>query len=342
MEKQQILIEDNQKVVELTFDQLKQTRTFADAHGIMPRQFPIEHHVFIQKLLDMGNSVGAEPVVAQILCSVKNIERISKTEAESKGLDQNDAENTSIKVLIGRIDLGNKFARKLWNLSIGFMYHEKGIEVAIGTNIAICSNMTIFGDTTHYRNHGRNGIEMSEMFKEIENWFGNLESFEFANSELLERMEAIPIDWEHDCNLFLGDCLRRTVAKNYHKGDPFAMTTGQVSKMASYIIGKENDELHQEPTLYHMYNAATFILTHNDDLTNRFADIKAFTEWFKIWYLEPYEKETPISDARNLDDVEIPREAIFDIEKETQDYVEQLIKESEDIIQEEEKDIPEE
>ena len=303
--KEQILIGENEKVIELTFEQLKETRTFADAHGIMPRQFPIEHHVFIQKLMDMANAVNAEPQIGSLLASVQNIERISKTEAESKGLDQNDAENTSIKVLIGRIDLGNKFARKLWNLSVGFMYHTKGIEVAIGTNIAICGNMTIFGETTHYRNHGKNGIELTEMMKEVENWFGNLESFDFSNSKLLERMEAIPIDWNHDCNHFIGDCLRRAVAQNYHKGESFPMNMSQVNKMTSYIIDKEDDEEHQHASLYHLYNAATYVLTHLNDLPNRFTDIKAFTKWFEETYLIPNEsKDVQVSEATFIESSE--------------------------------------
>lgn len=301
MEKEKIIIEENQKVVELTFEQLKQTRTFADAYGVMPKQFPIEHHVFIQKLIDMAENANASPKIGTILSNVKNIERISATEAESKGLDQNDAENTAIKVLVGRIDLGNVFARELWNLSIGFMYHEKGIEVAIGTNISVCSNLTIFGDTTHYKNHGRNGIEMTEMFKEIENWFGNLESFDFSNTELLERMINIPISWEHDGNIFLGDCLKRAIKKNYYKGDSFPMSMGQVNRTAHYIISKTDDPDHQNPTLYHLYNAATFVLTHENDLKNRFSDIKDFTEWFEKEYLIPFENEREI-ETENLEE----------------------------------------
>jgi len=142
------------------------------------------------------------------------------------------------------------------------------------------------------------------MFKEIQNWFSNLEAFDFANTELLERMSKVNIDWNKDCDLFIGDCLRRAVRKNYHKGDPFALNVGQVSKMTSYIISHEGDFSEffdndiEIPTLYHLYNAGTYILTHNDDLTARFTNIKAFTEWFEEAWLKPYE----VLNQRDSDD----------------------------------------
>lgn len=293
MSKEIIKIEKGMNVIELTYAQLKETRTFADAYGVMPKQFPVEHHVFIDKLLDFAKEANVKASVGQILASVKHIEKISESEAESKGLDQDLAENTSVRVLIGRIDLGDTEQQKLWNLAIGFMYHEKGIEVSIGTNISICANMTIFGETTHYKNHGRNGIEMSDMFKEIQNWFSNLEHFDTANSELLQRMAAIDINWFITGNEFIGDCLRRAVRKNYHKGEPFALNVSQVSKMASYMIEQEdkiNSGEFGNGTLYHLYNAGTYILTHYSDLQGKFGNIKGFTEWFEKEWLIPTEQ----------------------------------------------------
>lgn len=297
-----IIIEPGQNVIELTLDQLRETRTFADAFGIMPKKFPVEHHIFIQKLLDMAEEHNTEPKVGSILANVKNIEKISESEAIAKNLNQDEAQNTAVKVLVGRIDLGNEFAKELWNLSIGFMYHEKGIEVCIGTNISICSNLTIFGDTTHYKNFGRNGLEMSEMFREIENWFGDLDGFDMINTELLERMIAIPINWKIHSDTFIGDCLKHAIRKAYHKGDPFPMNVGQVSKMTSYIIEAEDE--YANFTAYHLYNAGTYILTHNNDLQNRFADIKAFTHWFEENWVKPNQvvdlclKEDPEDEER--------------------------------------------
>jgi len=239
--KEKIVIPPNAKTIELTLEQLKETRTFADAYGVMPKQFPIEHHVFIQKVLDMCTEAKQEPVVGSILASVKNIERISKTEAESKALDQEDAENTTVKVLIGRIDLGNEFARKLWNLSIGFMYNEKGIEICVGTNIAICSNMTIYGPSSHFRNYSRNGVELSDMFKQIEHWLNDLENIDGLNSELLEKMIKVNIV-ERDTDLFIGKALKEAVRKNYHKGPNFPLTMSEVNRMTSYLIKMEDDD----------------------------------------------------------------------------------------------------
>jgi hypothetical protein len=286
-----IEIENGARAVDITFEQLRETRTFADAWGVMPKQHPLEHHVFIQKLIDMATEVNSEPTIDIISASVKHIERISETEAVSKGLNQEEAQNTTIKALIGKINLGNKFAKELWNLAIGFMYNEKGIEVCLGVNIAICSNLTLWGDGVHLKNYGRDGIEMSEMFKKIEDWYSDLDFFDSEYAKLLERMAAVKIDWAEDSNKFLGQCLREAVRKNYHKGEDFPLNVGQVSKIASYIIDHENEYLIDDATLYHLYNAATYVITHQDGIMGKFSDAKAFTEWFEQYWLTPMEPD---------------------------------------------------
>lgn len=289
--KLQIIVpDDNSRSIDISLDQLRETRTFADAYGFMPKQFPIEHHGFITKILNMAEEAKASPSIGQILVSVKDMEKISPTEAEAKGLDKNDAENTRVKVIIGRIDLGNQYARKLWNLAIGFMYNEKGIEICIGTNISICSNLTIYGEAKHYKNYGAGSVTVPEMFQHIEEWLQNLEGIDLNNSELLERMDAVEIDWKRHGNEFIGQCLREAVRKNYHKGESFPLTMGQVNKMTSYIIGEEQNE-NTAPTLYLLYNAGTYVLTHSDDLQGKFSNIKEFTHWFEQEWLIPFEQE---------------------------------------------------
>lgn len=282
----EIIIDENAKNVNLTFEQLRETRTFADAHGFMPKLFPIEHHVFIQKLMDMANEINANPEVFKIIAAVKGIERISQTEAESKGLNQNAAENTRVKVLIGQINLGNAFTRKLWNLAIGFMYNEKGIEICIGTNISICGNFTIYGEAKHFCNYGRNGLELSEIFVHVETWLSKLADIDLVNSALLERMIIVSIEKESGTNEFLGRCLKEAVRKNYFYGK-FPLTMSQVNRMASYFIDHEAEANDPEYkfSLYDTYNAGTYVLTHNDDLPNMFSNIKKFTHWFEEIYL---------------------------------------------------------
>jgi len=287
---QKIIIEDNSKAVELTLDQLRETRTFADAFGNMPEKFLKEHHIFIKDIMDMAEGVGAKPSIGQILAPSKGIEKISLAEAEEKGLDQDLAENTCVKVVIGRIDLGDKFAKKLWNLAIGFMYNEKGMEICVGTNIAICSNLTIFGEGVHYKSHGRGAISISEMYVNVKTWLENLEGFDTVNSELLERMIAIPIDWDKGTESFVGHCLKAAVRRNYHKGNAFPLNMTEVGRMTSYLIGQEGTEDAENPSLYHLYNAGTWLLTHSDDLPNKYGTIKEFTEWFEKEWLIPAEE----------------------------------------------------
>lgn len=285
-----IIIADDVKTVNLSFEQLRETRSFADAHGFMPKQFPLEHHVFIQKLLTMAEEMKTHPVVAEIIASITGIERISPNEVESKGLDPQEAQNTRIKILIGRIDLGNEEAKKLWNLSMGFMYNEKGIELCIGTNIRICGNFTIYGEAKHYKNYGRNGIELSEMFTHVEEWLNDLEGIDSINSALLERMLRIPIT-NHTTDEFIGRCLRNAIKKNYHKGDPFSLTMGQVNRMVSYIINNENTLEWELASMYHLYNAGTYILTHSDEMPSKFSNIKEFTHWFEDTWMLPNEMD---------------------------------------------------
>lgn len=288
-----IEIPEESKAIELTIDQLRETSTFADAHGLMPKQFPMEHHIFIEKLLGMITDTGAKAEIGQILASVKGIQRISEAEAKSKNLNQKEARNTTVRVLIGRIDIGDEFTKPLWNLAIGFMYNEKGIEVCIGTNISICSNFTIYGEARHLRNYGRDAMELNKIFDTIEDWIKNFEGIEGVNSALLQRMADMKIIWNEGVKLFIGECVVAAVRRLYHKGDPFPLTVTLINRMTSYLIDLESKLLNDgiSPSLYTLYNAGTYVLTHNTDLEGKFGSIREFTTWFEEHWLKPTESE---------------------------------------------------
>lgn len=335
-----IEIPDDARSVELTLDQLKETRTFADAYGIMPKLYPVEHHVFINNIIEMVVKQEIECSVGQLSAPIKGIERISATEAEAKGLNQNEAQNTRVSIVVGRIDLGNQYAKKLWNLAIGFMYHEKGIEISIGTNISICSNLTIYGESKNYKNFGRDGITLQEMFVHIEEWLSHLDGIDLENTKLLERMSKVEIT-VHDTQSFIGQCLKEAIRKNYHGGDPAPLSVTQVSKMTSYIINMEFEFENEIMTLYHLYNAGTFILTHVDDFPSRYSNIKGFTDWFEYNWLVRMERLKSIvsdlkhdimaGDGKNDDKILSIEEKIAkeNIESE-EDQVKQLFKADED------------
>ena len=57
-----IIIDENARVVDITYEQLRATRTFADAYGLMPAQFPIEHHLFIEKIIKMLEDKGYDVI----------------------------------------------------------------------------------------------------------------------------------------------------------------------------------------------------------------------------------------------------------------------------------------
>lgn len=299
---EKIIVPDSANSIDITFEQLKATRTFANAKKLMPKEWPLEHYNFIQNIMDIAEEAGIPARIAQITVPISGIEKISESEAVAKGLNADDADNTLIRQLIGRIDLGDEFVSDLWSLSIGFMYNKNGIEVCLGTNITFCGNLTLYGEAVHYKNFTRNGIELGEMFVHIESWMKDLEGINEVNTKLLKRMQNVAIDWTDDASKFIGHCLREAVRKNYHKGNPFPLNQGQVSKMASYIIDKEH-EFQDSPdkdaiqeTLYHLYNSGTFILTHQDKFEERFSSVKEFTEWFEEEWLIPNEPHAILGD----------------------------------------------
>lgn len=286
MEKQKIAIPEGANRVIITYEQLKESKTFADAYGLMPKQHPLEHHAFITKIMAMINNAGYEASVGIMYADVKSIMKISKEEAEAKGLDQDDADNTLIKNLIGTILIGNekqleKQRKDNYNIAIAFVYSDAGITIAFGTNVSICGNFSIYGADNIYKNFGSGSTTVNEMFNIIDNWIKELKETYFQYTQLfellLERRIEMGTDWNSVSNEFIGETLKLAVKKNYHKGDYWAFNMTQANKLCSQIIAMDDETEH---SLYDLYQAGTYVLTHMNEMDNIFKSIRLYTNWF--------------------------------------------------------------
>ncbi len=183
-----------------------------------------------------------------------------------------------VKNVVGRIDL--PFGTNTSNLSIGISKSPRGLSMCMGTNIMVCSNMSIFGD--HFMtSFGHDKLSVSEMFSRMGSFIENAEIISNENTKMLEEMTKVSIDPKGVQNM-IGDMLERAVAKNYHKSTkntPFDI--GSVSKFTSSVITAQNaleqDEV--DISVYDLYNIGTEILTHQATIENSWKDLSSFGQY---------------------------------------------------------------
>lgn len=188
------------------------------------------------------------------------------------GRDIIDPKVNHVNNVIGRINIV-KYENNQRNLAIGLGYDERGFTFCFGTNIFVCSNMSMFGE--HYlTSYGPNKTKVSEIFEILEDWIKNAHKVWDSNNAILDKMiDTYPT--YADYAYLLGDIMIKAA-----KGYPVISSTHINALVKAFVnkeIAKGDDDL--RTSLYEFYNMGTFILTHQDNHTNVWKDLQAFGDY---------------------------------------------------------------
>ncbi len=147
-----------------------------------------------------------------------------------------------------------------WNTKIAISYHQNSIEIAIGANIKICNNLSIF----NYDNYlSTKNIKLTHMFDIVSDWIYKHEEHIYFHENTINKLKNIEFSLDN-CFQFIGllTAIRvekdSNTIKNYiNDKNIYALNQGQISKFTENILSSLSISNNNTLSGYEVYNIGT-------------------------------------------------------------------------------------
>lgn len=243
-------------VAELDLATLKRTAKYELAKGSLPASRPIEHSHFIENLCNIASKV---PNI-----SIEN-EKIYAAEGQAMRVmwqgkkDECPVENYLIQRITSRIHLKHTSDNE-FNMAIGLSYNEKGISLAFGSNVWVCSNQNVFGENIMHTFGGDRKVPFDKMIEIFSKWMLDFNKYRDMDYQMIERMKATEIQ-ENAKQLLYGKLIDSAVRQNMDQKVSAPLNQTQV---ADFIRASYSPEyavpLDRNATVWDMQQMGTSIL----------------------------------------------------------------------------------
>lgn len=226
----------------MSLDTLKRTASYEMANGSLPKNRPIEHHELLSRIVDAGAKMSDTTV---------EVEPIWATEKQSLRVmwsgDKSDCpvENYLVQRLVTKINFKHN-SDETMNSSIGVAYHEKGITLAYGTNVWVCSNLMIAGSNVIHT-FGRDKVPFEKASDLLNGWFQNFNQMRDDSYGVIERMKSKEIG-EDAKNLIFGKLIENAVLHNLDTKHEAPLNISQVNELIRASHSEEYMLAVGEPT----------------------------------------------------------------------------------------------
>ena len=148
------------------------------------------------------------------------------------------------------------------NTAIAISYHQNGIEVALGTNIKVCSNQCILGTGRYLRTYGSDKMpDHGKMLEVLEDWLYSFSDKRQEDQAILKEMMEYPVDYTTMSKMIGELSLMRVGKDDLKMAVDYPLSQGQINKVSrAYLQDVKNKKDNQEDetiTLYDVYNYGT-------------------------------------------------------------------------------------
>jgi len=278
-------------------------------------KFPLSHYEFIGEVMNMMEEQGASPELAEMHIAQNGViypkEKELSFRSDIKTI--HDTRGVQITNLVAKINMtSDKLADKETKQSFALSYNKLGIQVSFGTNVNICSNMTIFGGS-HAKNFGTDSVGFDQMMELIDAWTKGADARRARDLRIIDNMKGTRF----------ANVLRETreIIGHFNElliKDPNSapLRQGRITEVHRSILKDydESIENKKDLNLWDIFNCFTLAASHQDVIENRIANSIAIGRYF----VERY----------NLDDKERNEKVVImaqdDILKEREATVKQI------------------
>lgn len=196
-------------------------------------------------------------------------------------------------------------------MSVAISYHQQGIQIGIGPNVKICSNMSIMSSEFLISTYGgKDKMPGAErMLEVLATWLNNAKYIRNRDIEIMNQMKSISVQ-PHEVSEIIGDmCLRRIRKDKFKTGvsTKIPLTQSQINKFGEAYL-KMTDENTTGTTLWDLYNLGTNF--HKADYMDLTSILDQNVEFGKM--LMAYYNVNTVYNI-NTDEVKIDRDNITDV-----------------------------
>lgn len=248
-------------VIALSLDELRQTVSERNSGGK-----PInscEHFEMFDRIIEKIEQSSHPYKVNTIHTSdggdrtYPGVTRIPYLEGE---YGQMSLQSTLLRRAIGTIDiLSNEDEESVGSLAIAF--HQRGIQVAYGQKVKVCSNMSIFGAEnvmSTYSFGTTSKIEnVNKIIEVIGDWLHNHVEKRERDQFIMRRMKEITVDYDEVSRLIGELNIMRVRKDTLHELQNYALNQTQINQFIERYIKKYKVNPEDVSSLWSIYNIGT-------------------------------------------------------------------------------------
>ena len=249
----------DQKAMEITFEELQASIGVRNNRGDYNKALPMKHADFIEKIADMV-SKDYDVTVGKIYVPKNRIGVVHELDPDKQGL----IKASMFRSLVGEIHLNN-FKNDEMNMKLAINVTDRGVTLAQGTNVQVCSNMTIMGASNMISTMGRQGLPFDKFQELFEGWVPKMgETFE-KYTKTIEQMKAVQLGSNGQIQELIGELQIAAIRGAYERGySESPLNLSELSKLTQDLI-KKPDFLNDEPmSLWDIFNDFTYVQTHSE------------------------------------------------------------------------------
>lgn len=272
---ERLIWEKDQKSQNITLEQLKESTAIQDFGGRYSKKAPLKHTDLIDNVFDVLYKLNNKIKVGDIFIAKNTTRKIKALDPEELGLFKgNIFESLITEILLP--DLSNDEM----TMKIAISYDNRGITLAKGTNITICSNMTIMGSSNVISTKGKEGLPYNKMIELFMSWIPNIGKT-FSGYELaINKMKDVYLSNNGQLQELMGNMYLKSVAQAYTLGSKAPLTLNELSKFSQDLLKSETFKGENPITLWELYNIGTSILTRSDsNLSNKIELTQSFSDF---------------------------------------------------------------
>ena len=261
-----------ERVEVLTLEELKRTVNARDI-GTQSRTRPVAHFQFIEDIMKILTDAGQMPQLDHIYCAkssgTKIIPRIEESMQMEKVLEAWILDKVTGKIMIPAL------SDEMVQCCIAFSYHDKGLDLAFGTDVRDCTNMCIYGSNILHTYGSKKDVNYERMMQVLKEWSTRLPEMHRNDMEIIGKMMKVNVTgWE--MVRFLGKLMVLAVESNMGMKVVAPLNVTQVGEVTRGVITKKGEKFYEGPdcTLWEFYNFMTFVMKGDKaDITTLLTDI---------------------------------------------------------------------
>jgi hypothetical protein len=209
------------KVAILDLPTLKQTVEFTDTRGNFPKQRPVNHADFLERIMEKADNkkvLASSPIIYADESYTNQIRW--KGDKSECPIDQ-----YLFQRLVAKIDLN--LGSTDMNMAIAVSYNERGLSVAYGPNVHACGNQNIFGNNIVYT-YGDKKMPFEKILEVLEHWFNTMEPRWHQDWDTIKTLGTIKMGSDQKYQA-IGEMIDLAVLNNMGKGGNHMLNQSQVA-----------------------------------------------------------------------------------------------------------------